>query len=151
MTGTITAAPRPARRGDLEPARALLADAGLPLAGLDEHFAGFWILEAPERGLAGVAGAERYGDAWLLRSLAVRPAFRGHGHGRSLLHAVLGAASRTGAREVFLLTTDAQDFFAAHGFTEVPRRTAPAAVRASAELRGACPDDATLMRLEVAP
>jgi N-acetylglutamate synthase-like GNAT family acetyltransferase len=75
MTGTITAAPRPARRGDLEPARALLADAGLPLAGLDEHFAGFWILDAPEGGLAGVAGAERYGDAWLVRSLAVRPAF----------------------------------------------------------------------------
>jgi N-acetylglutamate synthase-like GNAT family acetyltransferase len=151
MTSTITAAPRPARGGDLEPVRALLADAGLPLAGLDEHVAGFWILDAPEGGLAGVAGRERYGDAWLLRSLAVRPAFRGRGHGRRLLEAVLAEASRAGAREVFLLTTDAQAFFAACGLTEVPRQTAPAALQASAELRGACPDDATFMRLEIAP
>lgn len=151
MTGVITSAPRAARREDLGPARALLRDAGLPLAGFEEHFAGFWILDASDGALAGLAGAERYGDAWLVRSLVVTPAFQGRGHGRRLLEAVLTEASRAGAREVFLLTTDAQRFFAAQGFNQVPRAIAPAALQASAELRGACPDNATLMRLEVAP
>ena len=108
MTGTVTSAPRAARREDLETARALVRAAGLPLAGLDEHFAGFWILDAPGGGLAGLAGAERHGDAWLVRSLVVHPEFQGRGHGRALLEAVLTEASRAGAREVFLLTTDAQ-------------------------------------------
>ena len=149
MTGTVTSAPRAARREDLETARALVRAAGLPLVGLDEHFAGFWILDAPGGGLAGLAGAERHGDAWLLRSLVVHPEFQGRGHGRALLEAVLTEASRAGAREVFLLTTDAQPYFAAHGFEALPRTSAPAALRTSAELGGACPDSATLMRLEV--
>jgi N-acetylglutamate synthase-like GNAT family acetyltransferase len=150
MTGAMTSAPRASRGEDLEAARTLVSAAGLPLAGLDEHFAGFWVLDAPNGGLAGVAGAERYGDAWLLRSLVVTPAFQGRGHSRRLLEAVLTEARRAGAREVFLLTTDAQPLFAAWGFVEVSRATAPTAVQASAELRGACPDNATLMRLEVA-
>jgi amino-acid N-acetyltransferase len=109
------------------------------------------VLDGPDGALAAVAGAERYGDAWLLRSLAVDPAVQRRGHGRALPETVLTDASRAGAREVFLLTTDGRRFFAAHGFTEVPRAAAPAALRASAEPRGACPDNATLMRLEVEP
>jgi hypothetical protein len=46
MSRAITSAPRTARREDLEPARALLSAAGLPPAGVDEHFAAFWILDA---------------------------------------------------------------------------------------------------------
>jgi N-acetylglutamate synthase-like GNAT family acetyltransferase len=151
MTGAMPSAPRASQREDLASARALLSDAGLPLAGLDEHFAGFWTLDTADGGLAGLAGAERYGDAWLLRSLVVHRAFQGRGHGRALLETVLTEAGRAGAREVFLLTTDAQRFFAAQGFDEVARASAPAALQASAELRGACPYNATLMRLEIAP
>jgi hypothetical protein len=81
-------APRPARPQDLEPACALLSDAGLPLAGVDVHFAAFRVLDAPDGTIAGVAGAE------------------------------------------------------------VPRDSAPAPMWGSAELRGACPDTATLMALE---
>src|SRR5687767_13750913 len=146
MAGPVSASsPRAARPQDLEPARTLVGAAGLPLAGLEEHFAGFWALDAPDGGLAGVAGAERYGAAWLLRSLVVDPALRGRGHGRALLATVLAEARRRGVREVLLLTIDAQPFFAEHGFTEVSRAAAPPALRASAELNGACPDSATLM------
>jgi N-acetylglutamate synthase-like GNAT family acetyltransferase len=151
MAGPVTASPRAARPQDLEPARVLVGAAGLPLAGLDEHFAGFWALDGPDGSLAGVAGAERYGAAWLLRSLVVDPALRSRGHGRALLATVLAEARRRGVREVLLLTTDAQPFFAEHGFTELPRAAAPPALRASAELSGACPESATLMRLEVTP
>jgi amino-acid N-acetyltransferase len=86
----------------------------------------------------------------LLRSLVVDPALRSHGIGSTLVSAVVKEAADVGAREVFLLTTDAQEFFAARGFTAVPRAAAPSALHASEELQGACPDTATLMRLEVA-
>jgi N-acetylglutamate synthase-like GNAT family acetyltransferase len=147
----VTAVPRAARPEDVEPARALLGGAGLPLAGVEDHFAGYWALDAPDGGLAGVVGAERYGAAWLLRSLVVDSSRRGRGLGAALLATVLGEARRHGAREVLLLTTDAQGFFARHGFAEVPRSHAPDEMRASAELNGACPDTATLMRMEVLP
>lgn len=102
-------------------------------------------------GLVGVAGAERYGATWLLRSLVVAPQFRGRGHGSALVASVLAEAGRAGIGEVFLLTTDAQPFFAARRFQEVARDAVPAALRSSAELQGACPATATLMRLEIAP
>jgi N-acetylglutamate synthase-like GNAT family acetyltransferase len=151
MTVPVATAPRRARRADLASARALLRSAGLPLAGVEEHFDGFWTVHATHHRLAGVAGSERYGASWLLRSLAVDPSFRGHGIGSALLATFVGEARRLGARAILLLTTDADDFFAARGFRVVPRAAAPDALRASEELRGACPDSATLMRLEVSP
>ena len=138
--------PRPASADDLEPVRALLDAAGLPLAGVQHHLSAFRVLDAPDGTLAGVVGLERHGAAWLLRSLAVRPEWRGWGYGRALLTAALAEATDAEA-DVFLLTTDAQAFFAARGFRELPRSAAPAALSASAELQGACPDTATLMRL----
>jgi len=50
-----------------------------------------------------------------------------------------------------LLTNDADDFFAARGFRVVPRAAVPDPQQASEELRGACPDSATLIRLELSP
>jgi N-acetylglutamate synthase-like GNAT family acetyltransferase len=149
--GPIVAEPRAAGPQDLDAARRLLSAAGLPLAGVDEHFAAFSVLDAPGGDLLGIAGVERHGAAWLLRSVVVAPEFRGRGHGSVLVGSVLAEARRARVAEVFLLTTDAQAFFAARCFREVPRATAPVALRSSAELQGACPATATLMRLEVAP
>jgi N-acetylglutamate synthase-like GNAT family acetyltransferase len=137
---------RRARRADLASARDLLRSAGLPLAGVEEHFDGFWTAYVADDRLAGVAGSERYGSTWLLRSLAVDPSLRGKGIGSALLAAVVAEGRRLGAREIFLLTTDAHDFFAARGFRAVPRTAAPRVLQASHELRGACPDSAILMR-----
>jgi N-acetylglutamate synthase-like GNAT family acetyltransferase len=149
MTVPAATAPGRARRADLASARDLLQSAGLPLGGVDEHFDGFWTVHVADNRLAGVAGSERYGATWLLRSLAVDPSFRGQGIGSDLLAAVVAEARQLGARAIFLLTTDADDFFAERGFRVVPRAAAPDALQASEELRGACPDTATLMRLEV--
>jgi N-acetylglutamate synthase-like GNAT family acetyltransferase len=150
MIVPVATAPLRARRGDLASACALLRSAGLPLAGVEEHFDGFWTVRAADNRLAGVAGSERYAASWLLRSLAVDPSFRGRGIGSALLAAVVAEARELGAREILLLTTDADDFFAARGFGVVPRAAVPGAVTASEELKSACPDTATVMRLEVA-
>lgn len=150
ITEAVVSHARRALPGDLAPARALLAAAGLPLAGVDQHFDRFWAIETADGRLAGIAGMEHYGTTWLVRSLVVDPVHRGRGVGGALLAAVLDEARRHAAEAVYLLTTDAQHFFAAVGFREVPRAAAPTALQASEELRGACPDTATLMRLEVA-
>lgn len=150
MSPAVTSRPRRADRADLARARELIASAGLPLAGVDEHFERFWVVDAPDGRLAAVAGAESYGRTWLLRSVVVDRAYRDRGIGSALLAAVLDEARRLSAQEVFLLTTDSRDFFAARGFSELPRAAAPNALQASAELRGACPDTAALMRLELA-
>jgi amino-acid N-acetyltransferase len=150
MTEAVVSRPRRALPGDLGPSRALLAEAGLPLAGVEQHFDRFWAIDTADGRLAGIAGTERYGPTWLVRSLVVDPDHRRRGVGSTLLVAVLDEARSHAAESVYLLTTDAQPFFAAVGFREVPRAAAPAALQASEELRGACPDTATLMRLEVA-
>jgi amino-acid N-acetyltransferase len=67
-----------------------------------------------------------------------------------VLAAVVAEACELGAQAIFMLTPDADGFFAARGFSVVPRAAAPGALLTSQELQGACPDSATLMRLEVA-
>lgn len=67
---------------------------------------------------------------------------------RGLLRSAGGNARRG---RIFLLTNDADDFFAARGFRVVPRAAVPDPQQASEELRGACPDSATLIRLELSP
>jgi len=67
-----------------EALRAALSAAGLPLDGAAEHLADFIIAER-DRTIVGCAAVERYGDAGLLRSVAVAESERGHGLGAALV------------------------------------------------------------------
>lgn len=140
---------RPAVPGDAAAIAALLAAAALPVAGFAAHLDGFLVADDAE-GLAGCMGLERYGEHALLRSAAVAPRWRGLGLGQTLAAAALDLARRQGARHVYLLTTTAADYFARLGFRPVPRAELPAALGASAELQGACPDAAAAMALDLA-
>ncbi len=130
----------------------LLAEAGLPVAGLDSAWR-TWVVSASAAGVRDVVGCvalERYAAApdrppvFLLRSLAVREDARGFGAGRALVAAALDAADAdAGATAVVaLLTESADDYFPRFGFDPVPRADLPTELRASAELSGACPDSA---------
>jgi len=110
-----------AQARDLEDVLALLADTALPSEGVQEHFGQFLVARDGGR-LVGCIGLERYGDAALLRSVAVVPDHQRDGLGRQLTARLLEAAQSSGVREVVLLTTTAADFFARHfGFTPVER------------------------------
>jgi amino-acid N-acetyltransferase len=124
----------------------LLSSLDLPLDGASAHLANFTIARSPDGLLAGVAGLEIYGQAALLRSVAV--AERGTGLGGELVRRVLEEAAASGVRQVALLTTTAAGYFPRFGFRRVPRSQAPMAVQESAEFTGACPDTATVMLLE---
>lgn len=139
---------RPAAPSDAPAVLALLEAAGLPAEGVEAHLSGFLVAEA-DGALAGVAGLERYGDAALLRSVAVAPSSRGTGLGGLLTSRALESAAGGGARAVYLLTTTAEEYFPRHGFRRIARDAVPAAVRKSVEFTTACPSTAAVMVLEL--
>jgi prepilin-type N-terminal cleavage/methylation domain-containing protein len=122
----------------------------LPDAGLAEHAAN--LLVAVESGrLVGSAALEVYGDAALLRSVAVDQALRGRGLGVALTQAALDLARERGVRAVYLLTETAAEFFGRLGFRRMSRAGAEPAVGASVEFTTACPASATCMALSLEP
>lgn len=134
-----------AQPGDWPAVQDLLERAGLPLDGLDPGLRHFVVARDGAR-LVGVAGLEHYGRSALLRSVAVDAAWRSTGVGRLVVDGALDLAKSLGADDVYLLTTTAQEYFPKFGFRCVRRQELPAALGASAELRGACPDTAIAMR-----
>lgn len=134
----------PARPEDLVDILGLLEAAGLPAAGLADHLPTALVARAGGR-LVGTAALEVYGDAALLRSVAVGEEWRGRGLGTALVRAALDLGRRQGVRGFYLLTETAPGFFARLGFRVIPRTEVPAPVRASAEFRGACPETAVTM------
>ena len=143
---TSRAVVRRAAPNDWDRIAELLRTAQLPLDGARDHLDGFVVAERGES-MVGCAAVERYGDAGLLRSVAVAASERGKGTGIALVERCVSDASARGLRTMVLLTTTADGYFPRFGFEVITREDAPDAVRASAEFRGACPASATVMRL----
>jgi len=141
---------RPATQDDWPCIVALLAAAGLPLAGAAEHLNRF-LLAVRGEALLGCAAMGRHGRDGLLRSVAVAAEARGRGVGQALVSEVVELAHREGLDTITLLTTTAATFFPRFGFHPIARDAAPHAVYASVEFREACPASAAVMLLDLAP
>ncbi len=127
----------------------LLRSQSLTTAGLDDWFERtFSIADAGGR-VVGAAGIEVYGGVALLRSVVVDPEWRGRGLARKLVARAMQTARSAGALEVYLLTTTADRYFPRLGFSPAARDQVPEALGGSAELQGACPATATVMRRRV--
>lgn len=135
---------REATPADLPAVRALLQEAALPVADLQEASIAFLVAER-EGAVVGAVGLERHASTGLLRSLVVAPGERGQGTGDALAAALEAKASSTGISELVLLTQTAAPFFARRGYSAIERAAAPEAVQASAEFRSLCPASATCM------
>jgi amino-acid N-acetyltransferase len=61
----------------------------------------------------------------------------------------LDKAREDRCRSLYLLTTTAARFFERFGFRPAERVEVPSSVRRSVEFRGACPESAVLMRLDL--
>ena len=138
----------PATDADLADVEALVAAAGLTLAGLAACVAGGTAVVCREHDgcLLGTAATERHADTAFLRSVAVHAPARGHGLGRALVERALADARAAGAREAWLLTETAEPFFVGLGWNRADRAEAPAAIAASVEFVSACPSTAIAMR-----
>jgi N-acetylglutamate synthase-like GNAT family acetyltransferase len=139
-----TARVRPARAADYPAVVGLLEAARLPTAGLSPSLGDFLVADAGDL-LLGAVGLEVYGSAALLRSAVVAPGSRGRGLGAVLLERMVAHARSRGVQDLYLLTTTAEGWFPRFGFARIGREAVPAALHASAEFKGACPDSAVAM------
>jgi amino-acid N-acetyltransferase len=141
---------RPATSNDVDSVQALLRDCDLPIDGWREHVDSTLVAVDGAR-VIGSAALERYGDAALLRSVAIDRDRQRRGLGGELTTAAIRLAATSGTRELFLLTTTAETFFSRIGFVAVERAEVPDAVKQSVEFRSACPESARVMRLTIRP
>jgi amino-acid N-acetyltransferase len=142
---------RSATAADLPQVLALLERASLPTDGVDaKAMANFVIAEHEDRPV-GVVGLEVYRESALLRSVAVEENWRGSGVGRALIDRAFALTRERGIRDVFLLTTTAEDYFPRFGFACISREMVPPAVQASTEFQGACPSTAVVMQKTMDP
>ena len=135
---------RVAVESDLTIARKLLAGAGLPTADLRiDHLA---LIAEKEGVVAGLIGLEQCNNTGLLRSLVIAEEFRRAGLGERLVAALEQLAIEKNISELWLLTIDADKWFASLGYVRQPRDAAPAAIRSTEEFSSLCPGDAVLMK-----
>ncbi|GII98282.1 amino-acid N-acetyltransferase [Sediminihabitans luteus] len=126
-TGTITL--RPARPADVRAISRLVEPYAVDRILLAKEMVGYYeavqefvVAEVVHDGVPAVVGCGALHVMWEdlaeVRTLAVDPAYRGHGVGHKLLAALLDRARDLGLARVFCLTFEV-DFFAAHGFEEI--------------------------------
>ncbi len=138
---------RRATAEDLNRATSVLNAAGLPPLGSDLPLANI-LVALEDSAVVGVIALEVRGLVGLVRSAAVAP--NHPGVGRSLLQSLLTRALELSLRELYLLTEDAEGFFAKAGFSSIPRDALPPAIRSTREFRERGSEPATVMRLQLA-
>ncbi len=139
---------RSATLEDLQDILKLLETSKLLTAGVKNHIQNF-MLEFHQNTLLGCAGLEIHGQAGLLRSVVVAASERSNGVGARLVKSIFEHAKTQQLSSLFLLTETAENYFPRFGFKHVTRAEIPASLNASEELRGACPDSAVVMMLEL--
>ena len=137
---TITAA----NGDDLPQILALLEECELPTEGLATHLS-TTLVARKGRKIVGCSGLEIYQQSALLRSVAVKRAFRRQGLATNLVKRMLALAKHHKVTSVYLLTTTASTFFSRIGFSIIQRSDVPEKIKHTAEFTSLCPDSATIM------
>ncbi len=126
----------------------LLSESGLPLDGARDHLHGFVVVERDGE-IGGCGALERYGSKALLRSVVVAPRLRGTRVGETIVRDLLDTARAQRIDTVVLLTTTAAEWFPRFGFQPIPRQSVPPELTQSLEFRGACPETAIVMSVNM--
>ena len=124
----------------------LLHEAKLPTADLTEAHLQHFLARGAEDAPDAVVGLELYPPVALLRSLAVAAPSRGRGLGANLLSEAERYAKSRDVKEIYLLTTTAERFFARSGYERILRDAAPPAIRETQEFSSLCPASSACMR-----
>lgn len=124
----------------------LLRSQHLPLDGFDAPHVVALIARA-DMAVVGSAAIEEYGEAGLLRSVAVAETHRGQALGTALTRAAIALSEARGLSALYLLTETAAAFFPRFGFVPVSRADIPSDVKGSVEFTTACPASAQAFHL----
>jgi amino-acid N-acetyltransferase len=133
------------RVDELLPLMRLLDSAGLPTSDLSTTSLGYFLSLRDGQTLVGAIGLDVVGEIALLRSLVVDPARRERGLGGELVRAAEAHAAQHGVRQLYLLTTTADRFFASRGYVYADRGNAPDAIRRMPQFAELCPASSTFM------
>ncbi|MBY4672425.1 Amino-acid acetyltransferase [Burkholderia multivorans] len=139
---------RPATVDDLASIERLLLQCDLPIIGVSDHLHNF-VVATDGSTMCGCGGVEHYGEAALLRSIAVAGPVRGSGLGQTIISRLITGCRAMSVRSMVLLTTTAEGYFERHGFERVARDQVPASVLESTQFQGICPNSATAMLKEL--
>ena len=124
---------------------ALLSTEKLPTDDLAEQLDNFLVaLENDE--LIGVAGMEVFGQSALLRSVAVRPAYRNKNIAGKLVQGIENLAYEKNIKAIYLLTETASGYFFKMNYLQIIRSEVPADVQGSSEFSFVCPQSAIVMK-----
>ena len=124
---------------------AILTDAKLPADDVAENLnASFYQCRSGSE-IAAVIGMEVYGDVGLLRSLCVLPAFQGARLGTAMVTFVEAKAKAEGVSSLYLLTTNAVEYFNKLSYAEIDRASVPEVVKQTTQFSSICPSDAACM------
>ncbi|MHB9143645.1 MAG: arsenic resistance N-acetyltransferase ArsN2 [Paludibacter sp.] len=137
-----------AREEDAEAIVALLRINNLAVSDLGVGNRVFLVALLAEKTIGCVA-VEVYGDAGLLRSLAVNNDFRGKGIGKRLVTEAETWCRNNGLKSLYLLTTTADGFFPKIGWHITERSSVPEGITLSSEFSSVCPSTAVCMMKEL--
>jgi len=119
---------RRGRHDDVPQLAALIVTGNLPPLFIEEFVEGFAVAEHDGDVIA-CGGLELYGDCGVIRSVVVDEAARGLGLGRVIADLLCEDARLSGAKDIYLFTQDAWQFWQALGFEDVPLSAWPDAPR----------------------
>lgn len=136
---------RPAHPNQFAALAALLTHNDLSGNDLPVELANFWLALDGDK-LIGSVGIEAYGNAGLLRSVCVDAAYRNQGIARQLFEVARQEARRQAIRDLYLLTTTADQYFDQLGFVRVERITVPDAIQQTEQFSSLCPSSAIVMK-----
>lgn len=122
-----------------------LSTAGLPADDLLLEPARYYALNPRGDEARAFGGLLPLGEDALLRSVIVPATQRKGGFGKAVVEELADLAAKDGAERVWLLTTDADAFFARFGWVSAERRLAPARIAATRQFSSVCPASAVLM------
>jgi amino-acid N-acetyltransferase len=133
---------------DLEGIIQLLRSSNRTVEGVRSNLENFFVVRDGGK-LIGVAGLEYYGASALMRSVAVSDQHRGEGIGHSLVERCIAKSKELKIQHLYLLTETAEKFMRRFGFMRVDKGLVDSRLQASEEFKGACPDTAVAMLLEL--
>lgn len=139
---------RSAKPSDKEAVVELLQSAGLPTTDLNPVLPNF-LLAFADGQLVGTAGVEVTGEVGLLRSVAVKESFQNYKIAKRLVNDLTKQMRLQWVKELYLITTTAEGYFAKQGFEKIERDSIPAEIAQSQQFSDLCPSSATIMKKSV--
>jgi amino-acid N-acetyltransferase len=135
----------PARAIDEVAIRRMLVSAQLPTEDISPKSLEHFLVMRDGDAIVGVVGLDLDGDFALLRSLAFVDGMRSRGVGDQLVNAAEALAARCAVRDIYLLTTTADKYFAARGYSASSCSSVPAALQQMPQFKSLCPSTSVLM------